>query len=416
MTKPLAQNHNHDTTYWFIRWPGPVAIIALAQLFGTSLWFSANSAADDLMRLWQVTPADIGWLTSAVQAGFITGTLIVSLGGIADKFRASRIFIASSLAGCVFNACFALLSGGMISGVVFRFLVGVSLAGIYPLGMKLVVSWAPERTGQALAQLLAMLTLGTALPHALREASVGTPWQYVILASSALALLGALLIWKLGDGPYLPLVRNKPAAGLAAAKPASILSAFRLPRYRASAFGYFGHMWEVYAFWTIIPVLLTNTVLAEKFPQLGVAGWAFVIIGIGAVGSLIGGVLSRYIGSARVALGSLAASLACATLFALLWRDLPATALLAVMLFWGATVVADSPHFSALSAKACPPDQVGAALAIQNAVGFGITVVSIAATTTLFEYIGVDAVWLLVPGPVLGLAGYAWAIRKAGPA
>lgn len=392
-----------------MRWPGPVATIALAQLFGTSLWFSANSAADDLMRTWHVTAADIGWLTSAVQAGFIIGTLAIALGGMADGFRASRIFVIASIAGALFNACFAWFSDGLISAAIFRFLVGVSLAGIYPMGMKLIVSWAPERTGQALAQLVAMLTLGTALPHALREVSGGLPWQYVILASSVFALLGAGLIYQLGDGPHLPQRRS----GSSGVGRGAVFAAFRISGFRAAAWGYFGHMWELYTFWTIVPLLVQRTVLGSQYAQIGISGLSFAIIAIGAVGSLAGGVLSRHIGSAKVALGALAASFICSLLFVIFWRSLPASVLLMIVLVWGATVVADSPQFSALSAKACPPEIVGAALAIQNSIGFAITVVSIAATTALFERIGVDSVWLILPGPIIGLLGFAWACRGA---
>ncbi len=392
----------------------PVATIAMAQLLGTSLWFSANSAADDLMRTWHVSAADIGWLTSGVQVGFILGTLTMALGGLADRYRASRIFVCCALAGALFNACFALLSEGLASALVFRFLVGLSLAGIYPVGMKLIVSWAPERTGQALAQLVAMLTLGTALPHGLREVGADLPWQTVILASSGLALLGAALIHWLGDGPYLPDARQRQASSPSpAGRRATVLDAFRIPRFRAAALGYFGHMWELYAFWTVVPLLVSQTVLANQYSALGVSGMAFGIIGVGALGCVIGGGLSRRYGSAKVALTALAASGICAVAFALFWQALPGMALGLLLLVWGATVVADSPQFSALSAQACPRELVGAALAIQNSIGFAITVVSIAATTALFEHVGLSAAWLLVPGPIVGLLGFAWASRHA---
>ncbi len=392
----------------------PVATIAIAQLFGTSLWFSANSAADDLMLAWNVSAADIGWMTSAVQVGFILGTLTMALGGLADRYRASHIFVCCALAGALFNACFALLSEGLASAVAFRFLVGLSLAGIYPVGMKLIVSWAPERTGQALAQLVAMLTLGTALPHGLREVGADLPWQYVILASSLLALLGALMIQRLGDGPHLPDARQrKTPAHAGEGRRIAVLDAFRIPRFRAAALGYFGHMWELYAFWTVVPLLVSQTVLAGHYGQLGVSGMAFAIIGVGALGCLAGGWLSRRIGSAKVALGALASSGVCALVFALYWQALPATALGLLLLLWGATVIADSPQFSALSAQACPRELVGAALAIQNSIGFAITVVSIAATSLLFERVGLHAAWLLVPGPIVGLLGFAWASRQA---
>lgn len=390
----------------------PVATIALAQLLGTSLWFSVNSATDDLMRAWQASAADIGWLTSAVQSGFILGTLIMALGGLADRYRASRIFVCSAIAGALFNAGFVWLSEGLASAMLFRFLVGLSLAGIYPVGMKLIVSWAPERTGQALAQLVAMLTLGTALPHGLREVGAELPWQAVILASSGLALLGALLILWLGDGPHLPDARQRQASASGAGRRATVLDAFRLPRFRAAALGYFGHMWELYAFWTVVPLLVSHSVLAAEYGVLGVSGMAFGIIAVGALGCLVGGLLSRRLGSARVALGALAGSGLCALLFALFWEGLPAPALGLLLLVWGATVIADSPQFSALAAKACPRELVGAALAIQNSIGFAITVVSIAATTALFERVGLNAAWLLVPGPIFGLLGFAWASRQ----
>lgn len=392
----------------------PVAIIAIAQLFGTSLWFSANSAAEDLMRTWHVSAADIGWLTNSVQGGFILGTLFMALGGLADRYRASRIFVCSAIAGALFNACFAWLSEGLASAMLFRFLVGLSLAGIYPVGMKLIVSWAPERTGQALAQLVAMLTLGTALPHGLREVGAELPWQYVILAASGLALLGALLIHWLGDGPHLPDARQRKAPSPAGTgRRVTVLDAFRVNRFRAAAWGYFGHMWELYAFWTVVPLLVSHTVLASQYGVLGVSGMAFGIIGIGALGCVIGGLLSRHFGSAKVALCALASSGVCALVFALFWQDLPAIALGLLLLVWGATVIADSPQFSALSAQACPRELVGAALAIQNSIGFAITVVSIAATTALFEHVGLNAAWLLVPGPIVGLLGFAWASRRA---
>lgn len=172
-------------------------------------------------------------------------------------------------------------------------------------------------------------------------------------------------------------------------------------------------MWELYTFWTIVPLIVVNTSLAASFPQLGVSGLAFCVIGIGALGSLLGGVLSQHLGSARVALGALALSGICGLIFALGWRELSTPALALLLVVWGASVVADSPQFSALAAKACPAESVGSALAIQNCIGFAITVVSIAATTALFEHIGLDSSWLLIPGPILGLVLFAWVRRQA---
>jgi MFS family permease len=392
---------------------GPVAAISMAQLFGTSLWFSANSTAADLMRLWHASESDIGWLTSAVQLGFILGTLGISLSGAADRFKASAIFVCSALAGAVFNAGFAWLSVDLASGAAFRFAVGICLAGIYPMGMKLIVGWAPHKTGQALAQLVAMLTLGTALPHALRGMGADFPWQLVITASSALALLGAGVIAALGDGPHA-VVKPCTATASNSRIPKSLLifGLFKAPAFRAATLGYFGHMWELYTFWAVVPVLVSRTSLTTHFPGLGVSGLSFLVVGMGAVGSIVGGQLSRHIGSVGVAAGALSLSGLCALLFALGWRDSAPEAMAALLLVWGAAVVADSPQFSALAAKACPRESVGSALAIQNAIGFAITVISIGVTTALVERIGLDAVWVLVPGPVLGLLGFILSLRQ----
>ncbi len=378
----------------------PIAIIAVAQLFGTSLWFSANSAAPDLMRAWGIGVSGIGLLTNSVQLGFIIGTSVFALSGLADRFPASRIFLLSALLGATFNGCFAIFSNGLLSAAVFRFLVGICLAGIYPIGMKLVVSWAPERTGSALAYLVGMLTLGTALPQGVRFLGARWNWRDVILTSSGLAIAGAFLIFLLGDGPGLavrPQVAIKRMGG--------VLAAFRSESLRAAALGYFGHMWELYTFWTLVPLIL-SAALRSRSQELSVPGLAFAIISTGALGCIVGGVMSRRVGSARVAALALAVSGLCCLIVAVGWKQLSPTAFLALLFVWGAAVVADSPQFSALSAAASPKNLVGGVLAIQNSVGFAITIASIALATSLFGRLGLNIAWALLPGPVLGLIGF----------
>lgn len=367
--------------------------IVFAQLFGGSLWFSANGVGEALMEVWGIGPAEIGQLTNAVQLGFILGTLGFALTGMADRFAASRIFAVCALIGAAANAAFALLAEGIASALALRFVVGLSLAGVYPLGMKLVVSWVPDRAGHALALLVGMLTLGTALPHGLKFAG-GAAWQAVLLGASGLAVLAAAMIFMLGDGPHLRRRADAPTLRMGA-----VLTAFRIPVFRASALGYFGHMWELYAMWTLVPLLVAGSSLVTLAP---VSGLSFAIIGIGALGCFAGGAICRRSGSAPVAAVALGVSGACCALFPLVAGASPAW-LLAFFLIWGLSVPADSPQFSAMSARACPPEIVGSALALQNAIGFALTIASISWATAVVSDLGPKVSWLLLPGPVLGV-------------
>lgn len=384
--------------HWISR--HPLFTIVLAQLFGTSLWFSINGVAVSLSRETGLTEAGLGLLTVAVQTGFITGTVLLAASGVADRFRASRLFTLAAIAGAGVNAAFIPVAHDPTLAWFLRFLTGLCLAGIYPLGMKLVVSWTPHNAGLALGWLVGMLTLGTALPHLLRGATLELPWQWPLLMSSVLALLAALIVWRLGDGPHLP-------ATASSGRPWSGVAAFRRRPFRAAAFGYFGHCWELYAFWTLAPLLVMRELTRMDVSLTWVPWLAFGVIGVGAAGCVLGGQLSRRVGNLRVARVALGTSGALCLCYPWLGGLAPGM-LLVLLLVWGLTVIADSPQFTTLASLSAPRDRLGAALAMMNAVGFSLTLPSIALVTRFWPAHELAVLWLLLPGPVLGL----WALSR----
>lgn len=377
-------------------------VVIAAQFAGTSMWFAGNAVLDDLRRVIAVPEGALGSLTSAVQLGFIVGTLAYAVLLVSDRFSPSRVFLMSALLGASCNAAIALGTGwtGAVgvsdyAGVLaLRFATGFFLAGIYPVGMKIAADWFAAGLGRALGYLVGALVLGTAFPHLLRAVAGVVPWQSVLVGTSVLAVAGGVAVWRwIPDGPY-----RKPSGAF---RPGAIVDAFRAPRFRAAALGYFGHMWELFAFWAFVPVALAFRFpgAAERTVSLG----SFAVIAVGSLGCVLGGLATLRVGSARVAAVTLAVSGAMCLASPLVFA-LPLSAFVLAMAVWGFAVVADSPQYSALVARYAAPESRGSALTIVNSIGFAITIPSIHLLTTLSARSQVPWIYLaLAVGPMLGL-------------
>jgi MFS family permease len=372
-------------------------LIVLSQFAGTSLWFAVNAVMPDLQQAWGLPAGAVGTLTSAVQLGFVVGTLAFALLMVADRFSPSRVFMACALLGALANAATLWAAGNLGTLVALRFAVGFLLAGVYPVGMRIAASWYRERLGAALGVLIGALILGTALPHGLRAlvgdggASLLPSWRSVVLAVSLLAALGGLATGLLvPDSPWLQ--RG------ARISPAALRLIWRDRMLRASAFGYFGHMWEIYSYFVLVPVIVG---LRLAGPAQSAA--SFFVIAAGFVGCVGGGLLVRRWGSARVARLQLATSGACC-LLAPVMLGAPDALFLAWLLLWGLTVSGDSPQFSTLTAQNAPPAVVGSVLTFVNCLGFAISVLSIELFVAALPHVPLA---LLLPllglGPLVGL-------------
>jgi MFS family permease len=379
-------------------------VIIGSQFAGASLWFAGNAVLADLQREWGLPPEALGYTTSAVQLGFILGTLAFAFFAVSDRVSPRIVFFVCSLAGAAANLGVYALAGGVWSLAASRFLTGFFLAGIYPVGMKIASGWYRSDLGNALGFLVGALVVGTAFPHLLKGLGGALPWETVLVAVSAVAALGGvLMLLFVPDGPYL--------ARAAKFDPRALAVIFRSPRFRASAFGYFGHMWELYAFWAFVPFAIAAHVAAGGGRDLNVPLWAFAVIAAGFLGCAGGGLVSLRAGSARVAFVQLAASGVCCVASPFLFHA-PTPVFLAFLLVWGVVVVGDSPQFSALNAQNAPRELVGSALTIANSIGFAITIGSIQLLNSLAAPASAAFVFLaLAPGPALGLLALAPLLR-----
>lgn len=376
-------------------------VIIASQFAGVAIWFAGNAVLPDLQRQWGLADSALGNVTSAVQLGFIAGTLVFAFLAVADRYSPRLVYLVCSLLGAAANLAAIASDGSLGALLATRFATGFFLAGIYPVGMKIASGWYQKDLGNALGLLVGALVLGTAFPHLLKGLGQAWPWETVLIGVSALcALGGALMFLWVPDGPFL-----RQGAKF---DPRALADVFRSRSFRASAFGYFGHMWELYAFWAFVPVLL-----AARGAVDNVSVWAFAAIAAGTVGCVGGGLASLRAGSARVAVAQLATSGACCLLSPLLFFA-PAPVFLAFLLLWGVAVVGDSPQFSALNAANAPRALVGSALTIANCIGFAITIFSIELLNAAAARMPVQYLFLLlVPGPVLGLLAMRPLMRKS---
>jgi len=369
-------------------------IIVFAQFCCTSLWFAGNAVMTDLISQFMLSPSALGHLTSAVQFGFIAGTLIFALLSVADRYSPSKVFLICALLGAGSNSLIIVESHALWSLISLRFMTGFFLAGIYPVGMKIASDYFNKGLGKSLGYLVGALVLGTAFPHLVKSLGSTLSWNAVIIATSVLACTGGVLLYLLvPDGPYRQAAQK--------IKLSAIGEVFSVAEFRKAAFGYFGHMWELYAFWAFVPVMLAAYPFTDS--TFNLSTWSFMIIGVGSLSCIAGGYLSMSFGSKHVATLALLGSGICCLLSPFSFQ-LPAPLFLSFLIFWGITVIMDSPLFSTLVAHSANPQIKGTALTIVNCIGFAITIISIQLITYLKEVINIQYVFLILSiGPILGL-------------
>ncbi len=379
-------------------------VIVLSQFAGTSLWFAGNAIIQSLQKNLNLAENAIGHITSAVQLGFIVGTLVFAFLTISDRFSPSKVFFISAIAGSLSNLGVYLWAYDFGSLIFLRFITGFFLAGIYPVGMKIASDWYEKGLGKALGYLVGALVVGTAFPHLLKNITETLPWKYVIILTSIFASLGGLLI--LVFVPNGPFRKQSQQLDFKA-----FFNVFKNKDFRSAAFGYFGHMWELYTLWAFIPFILLTYSKSHAEVTINIPLLSFLIIGVGGIACIIGGYFSQKFGSDKVAFYSLLASGVCCLLSPFVLQ-MSYFVFLGFLFIWGMVVISDSPQFSTLVAQTAPKESIGTALTIVNCIGFSITIISIQLTNLLIDKIPAQYVFVLLGiGPALGLYALSSVIK-----
>lgn len=376
-----------------------LALIALAELLGMSVWFAANAVAPQLATRWGLSPSEAGWLSTIVQLGFVLGTALAAALNLADTLSARWYFSGAAIAAGLTNV--ALLGAPTFGwALVCRGLTGVCLAGVYPPAMKMAATWFRHRRGLAIGIVVGALTIGKAVPyliHAIPGAGV-TP---VVFCASTAAFLAALLVAvAYHDGPA-PFPRRPFSFALVGV-------VLREPRYRQVLGGYAGHMLELYACWIWLPSFLAASAVARGQSPLASAGWvgvlSFVVLAVGAIGCVLGGEVADRVGHVRLIIAAMAVSGTCALLTPLAFG---ASSLLLVPLLvvWSISIIADSAQFSTLVTRVVEPHAIGTALTLQTSIGFLLTTITIQLVPVVVGFAGWRYAFpILAIGPAAGIA------------
>lgn len=383
-----------------------LAVVAVSTLLSMSVWFSASFVLPQLKEEWGLSAGSGALLTVAVQLGFVVGAVSSATSGLADRV-ANRFLMCGGALGAAVANLGVLLADGLGSAVVLRLLTGFFLAAVYPPALKETATWFRAGRGKALGVMIGALTVGSALPHAVNAAG-GVDWHFVIAVTSLMGACGGVLALSLrSPGPY-PFPRRRVTVGGA-------LRSLRNRDVVLADLGYVGHMWELYAMWGTVAALLASVPVVEESGRTDALAStiAFVCIGVGAFGCLVGGVLGDRWGRASAARICLVCSGGAALLLAVGVDAMPSGLVIAVCVFWGFWVVADSAQFSALVTERADPDYVGGALSLQLALGYSTTAVTLWGVPVLVEHTSWRvALLVLVVGPVVGVVAMSRSIVR----